>query len=113
MAFELLKKRWRHEAEQLAGEAQRRQDALKCLRPVLDRFGIDRAYVFGSTCRGRATPGSDIDLYVEPGVGDSYWDFRRALEEAAGFPIDLHDPAEDDAFVAKVKQRGVCFYERQ
>jgi len=101
MAFELLKKRWRREAEQLTGEAQRRQDALECLRPVLERFGIDRAYVFGSTCRGRANPQSDIDLYVEPGVGDLYWDFRRALEEAAGFPIDLYDPNDGEAFGAR------------
>jgi uncharacterized protein len=33
--------------------------------PILSRFGVKRAAVFGSVARGEARPDSDVDLLVE------------------------------------------------
>ncbi|HTD39481.1 MAG TPA: nucleotidyltransferase family protein [Mucilaginibacter sp.] len=35
--------------------------------PVLKRYFIKRAAIFGSFSKGNATPTSDIDLLIEPG----------------------------------------------
>ena len=46
----------------------KRSDALKRLsdlKPELDKLGIKSLALFGSVARGRARPGSDIDLLVE------------------------------------------------
>ena len=37
--------------------------------PVLNRYLIKRAAIFGSFAKGTATAGSDIDLLIEPGLG--------------------------------------------
>lgn len=55
-----------------------RQRFAEALADELDpeRFGVSRAFVGGSTARGDAGPGSDIDLYV---VGDGSAEQRRDL----------------------------------
>lgn len=35
------------------------------ITPILDRYGVKRAAVFGSTARGVAGPDSDVDILVE------------------------------------------------
>ena len=111
--FELLKARWRREEAAMAAEVRRRRGALRRIPAVLRRFGVTKAFMFGSTCRNRAGPRSDIDLYVEPSPGAAYWDLRRALEQSVGYPIDLHDPSDDSTFVARIKAHGECIYEAE
>ena len=110
--FSLVKAKWKREAEERVEQANRRRRALQDLIPVLERFGVKRAYVFGSTARGKAWEGSDIDIYVEPHVGDRFWDLWRELRKATDFEIDLHDSGDED-FVRLVKTQGECFYERK
>jgi predicted nucleotidyltransferase len=33
--------------------------------PILERYGVNRAYLFGSFARGEQNPNSDIDILVE------------------------------------------------
>jgi predicted nucleotidyltransferase len=38
---------------------------LRAAKPLLDRYGVRRVGVFGSTARGEAGPDSDVDVLVE------------------------------------------------
>lgn len=92
-------------------EAQRRKDILPVFYEVLGRYGVQRAYIFGSVVHGVCSHGSDIDLYVEEVSGEQFWALRRDLEEVSGFSVDLHDQSDDPDFVSKIKKRGEIFYE--
>ena len=63
------------------------------LREVCQRYGIVRLKVFGSSARGTAGPGSDIDLLytLAPGVrlGWEIEDLASELEAVLGRPVDL------------------------
>ena len=37
------------------------------IRPILQDYGVSRAYLFGSYARGEATGQSDIDLRIDGG----------------------------------------------
>ena len=50
---------------------------LKIHEPELRRRGVSHAAVFGSTARGEAGPGSDIDVLVrfDPDIAVTLWDY--------------------------------------
>jgi hypothetical protein len=54
------------------------------VRPVLERYGVKKAGVFGSFVRGDASPDSDLDLVVEMPPGSS-------LLELVGLQQDIAD----------------------
>lgn len=66
---------------------------LRAAKPLLDRYGVARVGVFGSTARGEAGPDSDVDVLVEfapqvlPGFG--FFRLERDLIELFGRPVDL------------------------
>ena len=60
--------------------------------PILQNYGVSRAYLFGSYARGEASEQSDIDLRIEGGkirtmfeLGALYDELTHALEK----PVDL------------------------
>ncbi len=61
--------------------------------PILKRFGVKKAALFGSVVRGEARSDSDIDILVEIERDDiSLLDFvglKLDLEEALGKKVDL------------------------
>lgn len=60
--------------------------------PVLKRYGVSRAALFGSTARGEAKAGSDVDILVEIDTDISLLDFvglKLELEEILGRKVDL------------------------
>ena len=63
------------------------------LREVCQRYGVVRLEVFGSSARGTASPGSDIDLLytLAPGarLGWEIEDLASDLESVLGRPVDL------------------------
>lgn len=64
----------------------------KKVTPILKRYGVSRAALFGSTVRGQAKRGSDVDILVEIGADISLLDFvglKLELEEALGRKVDL------------------------
>ncbi|EKE15241.1 MAG: hypothetical protein ACD_12C00109G0003 [uncultured bacterium] len=50
--------------------------------PILKKYGVSRASLFGSVARGQENKKSDIDLLIEPAKGTTLFDM-------AGIQIDL------------------------
>lgn len=61
--------------------------------PILKKYGVTKAGIFGSVVRGEETRESDIDiLLVEINTRMSLLDFvglKLELEDALGVPVDL------------------------
>ena len=64
----------------------------KKTEPILKKYGVKRAQVFGSVARGSAGAGSDVDIlvsFLRPIDGWSYAGLARELEEVLERPVDL------------------------
>ena len=62
------------------------------ITPVCRRYGIKKAFLFGSYSRGEAKESSDVDLRVERGEIDDLFtmiSFRMDLKDALGKEVDL------------------------
>jgi len=60
--------------------------------PILEKYGVSRAGIFGSVVRGEDTADSDVDILVEIERRMSLLDFaglKIELEEALGRKVDL------------------------
>lgn len=67
--------------------------------PLVKRYGMKAASVFGSYARGEATPESDIDVLLYG--GDSFRHFNvfavaEDLHEASGKRVDVYEISELD-----------------
>jgi len=49
--------------------------------PVLKRYFIKRAAIFGSLAKGNINADSDVDLLIEPGVGFTLFNMLKLEEE--------------------------------
>lgn len=69
------------------------EDIKNKILPILKRYDIKKAGIFGSFVRGEAREGSDIDILVEIERDDiSLLDFvgiKLEIEEAIGRKVDL------------------------
>jgi hypothetical protein len=70
---------------------------LQAHHEILQQYGVQEIRVFGSTARGEAGEGSDIDLLVDydPSALVGLFAFvrlRRRLSELLGCPVDLVTP---------------------
>jgi uncharacterized protein len=70
---------------------------LQAHREILQQYGVQEVRVFGSTARGEAGEGNDIDLLVDydPSALVGLFAFvrlRRRLSELLGCPVDLVTP---------------------
>jgi len=68
------------------------EDFNRQIIPVLKRFGVKRASLFGSSARGEDREDSDIDILVEFEAGKSLLDLaglKIELEELLGRRVDL------------------------
>lgn len=69
---------------------------LRAAKPLLDRYGVARVGVFGSTARGEARPDSDVDVLVEfagdthPGL--DFFNLRNDISEIFNLEVDLVTP---------------------
>lgn len=60
--------------------------------PILAKFSVNKAALFGSTARGEANADSDVDLLVRFGETISLFDLidlKLQLEDAFGKKVDL------------------------
>jgi predicted nucleotidyltransferase len=72
---------------------QQTLDILAKLKPELvNRFGVTRLALFGSTARDEAKESSDIDIIVAfdaPATSEKYFSVQFLLEDELGHPVDL------------------------
>jgi predicted nucleotidyltransferase len=72
---------------------QQALETLSKLKPQLvERFGVTRLALFGSTVRDEAKPDSDIDIVVafdSPATSAKYFGVQFYLEDELGAPVDL------------------------
>ncbi|ABM61468.1 nucleotidyltransferase family protein [Halorhodospira halophila] len=64
----------------------------RSLPELRERFGVERLALFGSTARGTATEGSDVDVLVAfngPATSRRYFGVQFYLEDLLGCPVDL------------------------
>ena len=54
-----------------------------------EKYGVKRAYLFGSYARGEATEDSDVDILIEKGNLTKYKDYAK-------FYFELRDSLEKD-----------------
>jgi predicted nucleotidyltransferase len=62
--------------------------------PILKKYGVKKAALFGSVARGDQTESSDIDMLINPPEHISFFrfiDIKLALEESLGKSVDLVD----------------------
>jgi hypothetical protein len=57
---------------------------IRASKPILKRYNIKKAALFGSVVRGDATPTSDIDMLIDPPA-------RFSLFDRAGLTVDLEE----------------------
>lgn len=100
----------REEREAGARSTTLLERARVCARPILERYGAERALVFGSVATGQARRDSDLDLLVLGTVAADYWSLRAELEMACGRPLDLLTEADDPQVTQQALTQGVTIY---
>ena len=68
------------------------QEIKEKITPILQRYGIKKAAIFGSMAKGEAKTSSDVDILVEIKSDMSLLDFigiKIELEEALKMKVDL------------------------
>ena len=91
-------------------------DIRRLVRPVAERYGVERVTLFGSYARGEETSKSDIDLRIDSGAIRGYFKlagFQRELEEQLNHPVDvLTTGSLSDEFLKGIKGDEVLLYEQ-
>lgn len=74
-------------------DRSRALELLAALKPTLaERHGVTRLALFGSTARGMAHEGSDVDILIAfdgPATSERYFGALFVLEDTLGRTIDL------------------------
>ena len=93
------------------------------LKPILERYGIKKAIVFGSFARGDVTRRSDFDLILvketEKRFLDRYEGVFYEINRVVEYPVEvlIYTPEELTAishrsFIATALEEGKVIYER-
>ena len=95
------------------------QNIKSLITPILQKYDVEKAYIFGSYARGDATEKSDIDIHIERGEGDKLKSLLDEsslyldLKEALGCEIDLITRIpESKSFALNLKKDEVKIYDR-
>ena len=84
------------------------------LDPVFRQYGVKKAVLFGSYAKGKATEGSDVDLYVDSGLrGLAFFGLLDGVASALEVPVDLIDASLVDhgsRIEDEIARSGVLIY---
>ena len=69
------------------------EEIKKCIVQILKKYGIEKAYIFGSYARNEASENSDIDIMI---VGGNK---LKTILDMAGFEIELKNNLKKDVDV--------------
>ena len=67
------------------------KDVTNSIIPVLQKYGVKKASLFGSYARGTADEKSDVDILIEPpeGMGMAVVRLKRDLESSLNKKVDV------------------------
>ncbi len=85
------------------------------VKPIAQRYGIEKAYLFGSYARGEATAKSDLDFLIEKGR-------LRGLFQLSGLHLDLEEAfncevdvitttSSNQQFISNIRKDEILLYE--
>ena len=86
--------------------------------PILKKYHVNKAILFGSYANEKAVKNSDIDLYIDTDDKLKGLDFVELLEilvETLGKDIDLIDKSHiepDSLILQEIENGGIVIYER-
>ena len=84
------------------------------LDPVFRQYGVKKAVLFGSYAKGKATEGSDVDLFVDSGLrGLAFFGLLDGVASALEVPVDLIDASQVDRgsrIEDEIARSGVLIY---
>ena len=88
------------------------------IRPICEKYKVEKVWLFGSYARGEATEDSDVDLYAQIDRRMRLLDliaFRQDVEESLAKPVDMitRIPTEYQIFAKYVEREKVLLYESQ
>jgi len=85
------------------------------IRPVAERYGVEKVYLFGSVARGNYTEDSDYDFCIEKGKVRDLFTFsglRSEMERVIGAEIDLvTTKAVPPEILKEIRGEWVLIYE--
>ena len=92
------------------------EDVKKIVAPVLKKYGVKAASVFGSVARGDAGPDSDVDMVVKvTQLKFGIWGFvalKQDLEQALSKKVDvISEDALNPKLMDKIKNDLKLIYE--
>lgn len=95
-------------------------EVARLVEPVMRKWLVREAWVYGSVARGTQRADSDVDITFEltegARMGWEIWDFQQDLEEVLGTKVDLHMPPDPQraspAFTRSYNRDKVKIYER-
>lgn len=84
------------------------------VKPIAQKYGVERVYLFGSYARGDANESSDIDLRIDKGslkgmfaLCGLYTEIKEALERNVDV---LTTGSLEDTFLHKIQKEEVLLY---
>jgi uncharacterized protein len=88
-------------------EKQKAIDVIGAKAEPFKRLGVTALYLYGSTARGEAKIGSDIDIFIDIDSASRFnlFDFMEikfALEDETGIPVDV---ATRDGLHPRLRER--------
>ena len=88
----------------------------KIIKPVAERYGVERVFLFGSYARGDMKSGSDIDIRIDCGAIRDFFElsgFHMDIEDALSESVDvLTTGSLEDEFLSRIANEEVLLYER-
>ncbi len=84
------------------------------IAPVARRYGVPKVYVYGSYTRGEADADSDIDLCIESGRIQNYFElghFETDLEDVLEKDVDITTTGASKKFIDSIRNDMVLIYE--
>ena len=91
------------------------EEIKKAVSSIAPKYGIDRAYLFGSYARGEATEKSDIDIRIDPGTmkGLDFGGFYTDLEDIFNRDIDLLTTSQlSENFLGNIQKEEILLYDK-
>ena len=83
------------------------------VKPIAERFGVERIYLFGSYARNEANKDSDLDFRIDKGKvsGFAFGGLVNAIEDAFGKPADVVTTKSlDPEFLEHISHEEVLLY---